>query len=54
MGNKFGLIDLDENELRELNGGMFKSIISLFLTSGEKVLELIQGLKDGYVGATKM
>jgi hypothetical protein len=54
MGNKFGLIDLNENELKEFNGGMFQSIISLFLTSGGKVLELIEGIKDGYERAIKI
>ena len=53
MGNKFGLIDLNEKELKEINGGLFMSIITLFMTSAEKALDLIKGLKDGYESATR-
>jgi bacteriocin-like protein len=53
MGNKFGLIDLNEKELKEINGGLRMLIISLFMTSVEKALDLIQGLKDGYESATR-
>jgi bacteriocin-like protein len=54
MGNKFGLIDLNEKELKEINGGLFKSIISLFLASTTKAIELVQGIIDGYESATKI
>ena len=53
MGNKFGLIDLNEKELKEINGGFLMSIISLFMTSVEKAVDLIKGLNDGYQSATK-
>jgi hypothetical protein len=52
MGNKFGLIDLSEKELKECNGGLFMSVIALFLASGEKVFDLMAGLKEGYERAT--
>jgi hypothetical protein len=52
MVNKFGLIDLTENELKECNGGLFMSVISLFLATGKKVLDFVQGIKEGYERAT--
>jgi hypothetical protein len=52
MENKFGLTDLTENELKECNGGMFMSVIALFLTTEKKVLDFVQGVKEGYERAT--
>jgi len=54
MENKFGLTDLSDHELREFNGGMFMSVISLFLTTGKKVLELVEGVTEGYSRGVKM
>jgi hypothetical protein len=51
MENKFGLIDLSESELRECNGGLML-VISLFLASGKKVLDFMEGIKEGYERAT--
>lgn len=48
MGNKFGIIELSENELKECNGGFFMSVISLFMTSGKKVIDFVEGVKEGY------
>ena len=48
MGNKFGLTDLSDLELKEFNGGMFMSVIALFLATGEKVRDLVEGVIEGY------
>jgi hypothetical protein len=52
MENKFGLTDLTENELKECNGGMFMSVIALFLATEKKVLDFLEGVKEGYERAT--
>ena len=48
MENKFGVIDLNEKELKECNGGWALSIIALFLASVEKVKDFVDGIKEGY------
>jgi len=52
MENKFVLIDLTEIELKECNGGM--SIISYFLASNcvKRLIEFVEGAKEGYARAT--
>jgi hypothetical protein len=52
MGNKFGLIDLTESELKECNGGA--SIISFFLATNcvKRLLDFVEGVKEGYIRAT--
>jgi hypothetical protein len=52
MENKFGLTDLTENELKEWNGGFLMSVIALFLATEKKVVDLLQGIKEGYERAT--
>jgi hypothetical protein len=52
MENKFGVIDLNEKELMECNGGWALSIIALFLTSAEKVKDFVDGIREGYVRST--
>jgi len=47
MENKFGLTDLSDHELKEFNGGVML-IISLFLGSVRKALDLYEGLVEGY------
>ena len=54
MGNKFGLTDLNENELKECNGGMFMSVIAFFLATEKKVLDFIEGVTEGYNRGTKV
>jgi hypothetical protein len=54
MGNKFGLTDLNENELKECNGGMFMSVIAFFLATEKKVVDLLQGVTEGYNRGTKV
>jgi hypothetical protein len=54
MENKFGLTDLSDHELKEFNGGMFMSVISLFLATGKKVLDLVVGVDEGYYRGTKI
>ena len=48
MENKFGLTDLSDHELKELNGGFLMSVIAFFLATGEKALDLVEGLVEGY------
>jgi hypothetical protein len=52
MENKFGLIDLSDHELKECNGGM----ISFFLASYcvKRILDFAEGVKEGYVRATRI
>ena len=52
MENKFGLTDLSDHELKELNGGFLMSVIAFFLASGKKVLDFVEGVKEGYERAT--
>jgi hypothetical protein len=51
MENKFGLIELTENELKECNGG---SIIAYFLASNcvKRLIDFVEGVKEGYERAT--
>jgi bacteriocin-like protein len=48
MGNKFGITNLNEKELKEINGGLFMSVIAFLLASPQKVVDLVEGLKEGY------
>ena len=52
MENKFGLTELTQNELMECNGGFLMSVIALFLATGKKALDLLEGIKEGYERAT--
>jgi hypothetical protein len=52
MENKYGLTDLSDLELKECNGGLFMSVIALFLATGKKALDLVEGIKEGYERAT--
>jgi hypothetical protein len=52
MENKFGLTELTENELKECNGGFVKLIIACFMPSVKRILDFIEGVKEGYDGAT--
>ena len=54
MENKFGLIDLNDHELKECNGGV--SIISFFLASNcyKRLYDFAQGVKEGYERATQI
>ena len=48
MENNFCLTELSDHELKECNGGMFMSVIALFLATGEKVRDLVEGVIEGY------
>ena len=48
MGNKFGITNLNEKELKEINGGLFMSVIAFLLATPQKVVDLVEGLKEGY------
>ena len=52
MEQNFGLVDLTEQEQKECNGGV--SIISYFLASNcvKRLLDFVEGVKEGYTRAT--
>ena len=52
MEDKFGLTELSENELKECNGGFVMLIISAFMPSVKKILDFVEGVKEGYNRAT--
>jgi hypothetical protein len=48
MENKFGLTELTQNELMECNGGLFQSIIAYFFPSVKRIIDFVDGCKEGY------
>jgi bacteriocin-like protein len=48
MKNKLGVTNLTKKELKEINGGLFMSVIALFLVTGKKAIDLAEGLVEGY------
>ena len=52
MENKFDLIDLNENELRECNGGFVMLIIRIFTPTVKGIIGFVEGLKEGYERGT--
>jgi bacteriocin-like protein len=48
MENKFGVTNLNEKELKEINGGLFMSVIAFLLATPQKVIDLVEGLREGY------
>jgi len=53
MGKNYGLIDLCENELKELNGGCIRMlVIRMFIPTIEGYLGFLNGLREGYEHTT--
>jgi bacteriocin-like protein len=52
MENKFRVTNLNEKELKEINGGLFMSVIAFLLATPKKVIDLVEGLRDGYQKGT--
>jgi hypothetical protein len=54
MKNKYDLIELSDSELMECNGG--KSMIDFLLASNcvIRLMDFVEGLKEGYARATKI
>jgi hypothetical protein len=52
MENNFDLIDLNEDELRECNGGFVMLIIKIFTPSVKGIIGFFDGLKEGYERGT--
>jgi hypothetical protein len=52
MENKYGLVELSVTELKECNGGFVLLIISAFMTSYNKIHDLVDGYIEGYRRAT--
>jgi hypothetical protein len=54
MENKYDLIDLSNRELMECEGG--KSMIDFLLASNcvIRLMDFVDGLKEGYARATRM
>jgi hypothetical protein len=53
MEKNYGLTDLNENELKELNGGAFPMlIIKAFIPRIDRIIDFFEGLNEGYTRAT--
>ena len=52
MGKNYGLIDLCENELKEISGGMRMLVISFFLPNFDRFQNFMNGLREGYEHTT--
>jgi hypothetical protein len=52
MENKFDLIDLNEDELRECNGGFVMLIIRIFTPTVKGIIGFVEGVKEGYERGT--
>ena len=53
MVNSCRLIELTENESKEIDGGTFPMlIIKLFMPSLEGIFNFQEGLRDGYIRTT--
>ena len=49
---KMNLTSLSQDELKEINGGMLKLIIGIFLPSVKRIEDFIEGVREGYGRAT--
>jgi len=52
MGNNFGLIDLNENELRDCNGGFVLLVLYFLVAKPKDAIELVEGVIEGYKRGT--
>ena len=53
MEKNYGLIDLCENELKEISGGKFPMlVIRMFIPTIEGYLGFLDGLREGYEHTT--
>lgn len=54
MEKNYGVIDLNENELEENNGGAFPMlIIGALIPRIDRIIDFLDGLKEGYIKATE-